>query len=98
MSGYDRSVQAGGQLGVQVAEDQQVQQGSVRHLRAGQAAPRHSQRPQEGGHRLQEQGHQQDVEGGTCEISVFVFQLILQTRNKYKFKPNAFYHQWTYIH
>ena len=43
MSGYDRSLQAGGQLGVQVAADQQVQQGCVRHQRAGEAAPQYRQ-------------------------------------------------------
>ena len=35
-AGNDSSVQARGQLGVQVAEDQHVQQGSVRHQCAGQ--------------------------------------------------------------
>ena len=58
MSGYDSSLQAGGQLGLQVAENQQVQQGRVRHQRAGEAAPQHCQRPQEVGDCLQEQGHQ----------------------------------------
>ena len=44
-----------------MAADQQVQQGRVRNLGAGQDPALHPQRAEERWHRVQEQGHEQDV-------------------------------------
>ena len=44
-----------------MAADQQVQQGRVRDLCAGQDPALDPQRAEERGHRVQEQGHEQDV-------------------------------------
>ena len=66
--GDDCGVQAGGQLGLQMAEDQQVQQGRVRHQCPGQAPQQHRERPAEVWDCVQEQGHEQDLK--SCDASI----------------------------